>query len=141
MLEVDPDIGQPRSDTERRILEYMKEEKDFRLQMIGSDEVKGIKETYDNYSEHGLLRGSDLDMELLLEYVRSIVDVFEKKVQEPGNYQEFCKGVMDACHGFMYQIRCMHEAKKRAKRELLNEAKQEILDHESEREVASKKVE
>ena len=68
----------------------------------------------------------------MLEFVRSIVDVFEKKVQEPGNYQEFSKGVMDASQGFLYQIRCIHEAKKRAKRELLKEAKQEVLDHENE---------
>ena len=39
-------------------------------------------------------------------------------------YLDFSKGVMDACCGFLHQIICMHEAKKKLKRDILDDAKQ-----------------
>lgn len=39
---------------------------------------------------------------------------------------------MDACYGFLRQIICMHEAKKKVKQDLLEEAKQEVRDRERE---------
>lgn len=139
MFKVD-DIWQPKTKTEHKILQNMKEERKLRPMMFQcisgltpqSNELKEIENAYHNYKELSSIRGSDLDLELLLEYVRPIVEVFEKKAEQPGQYQDFCKGIMDACRGFLHQIICMHEAKTKLKRDLLEEAKQEARDRERE---------
>jgi hypothetical protein len=132
MFEVE-DIWQPKTKTEHEILQGMKVEREFRLKMLGRNELKEIKEAYHNYKQFGQVHGPDLDLELLLEYVRSILEVFEKKVQKPGRpYLDFSKGIMDACYGFLHQIICMHEAKKTLRRDILDEAKQEVRDRERE---------
>ena len=124
----------PKTKTEREILENMKFEKEFRLRMLGSYELKEIKTAYLNYKE---LRpssgGFDLDLELLFQNVRATVEVFEDMIQKSNvEYLDFNKGVMDACCGFLHQIICMHEAKKKLKRDILDDAKQEIRDRERE---------
>ena len=125
MFEVD-DIWQPKTKTEREILQSMKVEREF-------SELKEIKVAYHNYKQFDQVHGSDLDLELLLEYVRQIVEVFEKKVQKPGGpYIDLSKGIMDECYGFLHQIICMHEAKKTLRRDILDEAKQEVRDRERE---------
>jgi hypothetical protein len=127
------DIWQPKTKTEHEILQSIRSEREFRYRMLGSYELKEIKAAYHNYKELGPVRGSDLDLELLLGYIRSIVEVFEKRVQEPNvQYLDFYKGVMDACYGFLHQIICMHEAKKKPKRDILDDTKQEIRDLERE---------
>jgi hypothetical protein len=132
MSKVD-DVWQPKTKTEREILENMKFEKEFRLRMLGSYELKEIKTAYLNYKELGPSRGSELDLELLLEYVRATVEVFEDMIQKSNvEYLDFSKGVMDACCGFLHQIICMREAKKKLKRDILDDAKQEIRDRERE---------
>jgi hypothetical protein len=127
------DVWQPETRTEHEILKNMESEREFRLRMLGSHEVKEIKVAYHNYKQFGPFHGSDLDLELLLEYVRATVEVFENKVQDSGRpYLDFSKGVMDACHGFLHQIICLHEAKKKLRRDALDETKLEIQDRERE---------
>ena len=129
----DIDLWQPKTETELKIVQSIEEERKFRLRMEkGSNEAKDIITAYLNYKEFGLTRGSDLDLELMLDYVRLIVEIFERKAEEPGKYQDFCKGVLDACNGFLHQIICMHEAKMRLKQDNLNDSKQEVLDRERE---------
>jgi hypothetical protein len=55
---------------------------------------------------------------MLLEKVRLSIMCFEDKAEEPGEHQEFYRGIMDANHGFFWHIISLREAKKKLKREI-----------------------
>jgi hypothetical protein len=130
----EPDYWEPKTKTERKILESMKEERELRpliFQWMGStptpmsNEVKDIRiahQNYHNFRRSGYTSDSDLDLEMLLEKVRLSIMCFEDKAEEPGKYQEFYRGIMDANHGFLWYIICLREAKRELKRELENGA-------------------
>ena len=125
---LDPDFWEPKTKTEREVLESMRKERELKplmFQWFGStptsSELKDIRIAYDNYHYYrrrGYTCDSDLDLEMLLERVRLLIVTSEDLAEESGEHQWYHRGVMNAYRGFLWDIICLHEAKKKLKQEL-----------------------
>ena len=153
MIDLDNEkVWEPQSETEQKIFEGMDQERRqrkvyvwmvrWRARIEDAGELKEIKNAYHTFKEFGRYY-EDLELKILLHYARMTIDGSESLLKHARTPElwEFFKGNLEVAGDFFAQIICLHEAKKRVKRETLDETKEEVLERERETGLTSGKDE